>query len=397
MHDVTTDRDHCPQLATSSAPGAVDQVRRLADAALLGRLRDLMRRSAELTAAVLVHLGEVDARGLHLSEGYSSLFAYCTGALGLSESATYKRIQAARVCRRLPMVLEAVEFGRIHLSGLCLLAPYLDEGNAARALADAAGRPKREIERLAESLRPVPVGPSAPSPREPAPGQVGLDLFEAATVGDRAVSSLPVAPPAEVATTAVPPATAAAPATTVVPASTPRASTERRVSLVATPKLQGLLDRARALLAHTEDGASATAVVERALEVLVTTLEKKRFGVGARPRRTEPSSDAPKTRPTVSERPRADRRKAVAAAVRRAVYERDGGRCTFVGSSGHRCAEIRALQLHHPEPWATGGPDTLDNVTLHCRAHNALLARRDFGDDLIGARIRARREHKHVT
>ena len=165
---------------------------------------------------------------------------------------------------------------------------------------------------------------------------------------------------------------------------------------MATPKLEGLLGRARALLAHTEDGANSTAVVERALELLVTTLEKKRFGVGARPRRTEPSSAASQTRPTVADRPRADGRTAVTAAVRRAVYERDGGRCTFVGSSGHRCAETHALQLHHREPWATGGPDTLGNVTLHCAGHNALLARRDFGGDLIAARIRARRDGSNL-
>lgn len=390
MHDLTTDRDHCLQPPAADSPGAVDQVRGLADAALLLRLRDLVRRSAELTAAVLIHLGEVDARGLHLGEGYSSLFAYCTGALGLSEAATYKRIQAARVCRRLPSVLEAVACGRIHLSGVCILAPYLDEGNADQALADAGGRPKREIERLAERLRPVPVTPSAPATREPAPGQVGLDLFDAAAVSDPPSPS-PIA--VAVPPTAGRPATAAPPS----PAPAPRMSTERRVSLVATPKLEGLLDRARALLAHAEDGGSATAVVERALELLVTTLEKKRFGVGARPRRTEPSSTVPKEPPPESDRPRAGARTAVPAAVRRAVYERDGGRCTFVGSSGHRCDETHGLQIHHRDPWATGGPDTRGNLTLHCRAHNALLARRDFGDDVINARIRARNMDKHVT
>ena len=387
MDDVTTEQIPTPQPPTASAPGAFNEVRRLADAALLCRLRDLVRRSAELTAAVLVHLGEVDARGLHVAEGYASLFAYCTGALGLSESATYKRIQAARVCRRLPSVLEAVECGRIHLSGLCLLAPYLDAGNAERVLADAVGRPKREIEHLAERLRPAPVAPYAPAAREPAPGQVGLDLVDAAAVSDP--PSSPVATAARLA--------AGRPTTASPTAPAPRVCTERHISLVATPKLEGLLDRARALLAHAEDGANSTAVVERALDLLVTTLEKKRFGIGTRPRRTEPSSNTPRTPPPEAERPGAGARTAVPMAVRRVVYERDGGRCTFVGSSGHRCGETRALELHHREPWARGGPDTPGNLTLHCRAHNALLARRDFGEDLIRARIRAGGSHKHVT
>jgi 5-methylcytosine-specific restriction endonuclease McrA len=352
-------------------------VRRLADGVLLCRLRELVLRSAALTAAVLVHLGEVDARGLHLGEGYSSLFAYCTGALGLSESAAYKRIQAARLCRRLPAVLGAVQSGRIHLSGLCVLAPHLDEHNHRQALDAAAGRSKRDIEILAERLRPTPVPAPAPSSPEPAPGQVGLDLVTTAARTEPAATET-IAPPVR------PPARPqdAAP-------SSERTRTERRVSLVATVRLEGLLDRARALLAHTEGGADTTAVVERALDLLVTTLEKKRFGIGARPRRAKPASTD--TRGETADVVVTAVRPTLPVALRRAVYERDGGRCTFVAPSGHRCGETRGLELHHRTPWAVGGPDALDNLTLHCRPHNGLLARRDLGDDVIAARIRDRR------
>src|SRR5262245_35738182 len=59
-----------------------------------------------------------------------------------------KRIQAARVARRFPAVFEVVARGRIHLSGLVLLAPHLTEGAAADLLAAAEHKTKLEIERL---------------------------------------------------------------------------------------------------------------------------------------------------------------------------------------------------------------------------------------------------------
>lgn len=385
MHDLTTLVPHRPMPIHAGASDAMEQVHQLADVALLAQLRALVLQGAALTAAVLVHLGEVEARGLHLGKNYPSLFAYCTGALGLSESATYKRIQAARLCRRLPAVLAAVRSGRIHLSGLCVLAPHLDEQNHVQVLADAAGRPKRDIEVLAERLRPPPVPEPATRRREPAPGQVGLGLFAAAPAADP-VASERTAPP-EAATQRP-----ARPEPPKPPPSEPRTSTERRVSFALTPRLESLLDRARALLAHTKDGTDTTAVVERALDLLVTTLEKKRFGIGARPRRAQPAQ----TQPRGADAPSAAERRPLPVAVRRAVYERDGGRCTFVSPTGRRCGETRGLELHHQTPWATGGPDSLDNVTIHCKSHNALLARRDFGGDFIAARIRGRREGRNL-
>jgi hypothetical protein len=65
--------------------------------------------------------------------------------------------------------------------------------------------------------------------------------------------------------------------------------------------------------------------------------------------------------------------------VRRQVFDRDGGRCTHVDPRGQRCRETSLLELHHREPHARGGPDSAENLTLRCRAHNALAAERDFG------------------
>ena len=128
----------------------------------------------------------------------------------------------------------------------------------------------------------------------------------------------------------------------------------------------------------------------------VADLEKRRYAVTARPRTragAEPSE--PEAAPdSASEQPANDGRpiekgvprrrgRHVPAAVRRAVFERDGGQCAYVDASGQRCREMRALELHHLTAFARGGEHSERNVALRCRAHNALAAEADFGRDFI--------------
>jgi hypothetical protein len=69
----------------------------------------------------------------------------------------------------------------------------------------------------------------------------------------------------------------------------------------------------------------------------------------------------------------------IPAALKRAVWERDQGRCTFVDSRGFRCGETGWLEFHHEQSFAKDGPMTLENLALRCRPHNDLAAERDFG------------------
>ena len=71
---------------------------------------------------------------------------------------------------------------------------------------------------------------------------------------------------------------------------------------------------------------------------------------------------------------------AIPAAMRRAVWARDEGRCAYVGHGG-RCTQTRRLEFHHRVPFADGGGATIDNLTLRCRAHNGTEARRWSGEE----------------
>jgi hypothetical protein len=107
------------------------------DRELLSEVTRLAASEREATARLVASLAEVDARRLYLSDGCSSLFTYCTQVLHLSEHAAYNRIEAARIARRFPEILERLVDGSIHLTAIRLLAPTLTTENH-RAVLDAA-------------------------------------------------------------------------------------------------------------------------------------------------------------------------------------------------------------------------------------------------------------------
>src|SRR6187431_3090312 len=98
----------------------------LGNTELLAGLSELVQQSNVLTARVVAHLVELEKRLLHLELGFSSLFAYCVEALGMSEGSAGRRVTAVRVCRRFPEAFERVARGELHLCALCALAPHLN-------------------------------------------------------------------------------------------------------------------------------------------------------------------------------------------------------------------------------------------------------------------------------
>ncbi|MBI5709661.1 MAG: hypothetical protein HZC42_05045 [Candidatus Eisenbacteria bacterium] len=128
----------------------------LPDPVLLRDLATLVTRDRATTAALLAHLAEVDARRLYAPAGHPSMFSYCVHELRLSEEAACKRIRAARTARQFPVLFEALADGRLHLSAVGLLVPYLTPENADELLAAAAHRTKSEIEELLAERFPRP-------------------------------------------------------------------------------------------------------------------------------------------------------------------------------------------------------------------------------------------------
>ena len=63
--------------------------------------------------------------------------------------------------------------------------------------------------------------------------------------------------------------------------------------------------------------------------------------------------------------------RAIPAAVKRDVWRRDRGRCSYVDrTSGRRCGSQHLLQIDHVVPYACGGAAEPNNLRLLCAAHH---------------------------
>src|SRR5688572_32075862 len=111
---------------------------------LLTSLKRLTGTSNELTAQLLAHLAEVEARGIHRNMACATLCSYCVYELRMSEDEAQRRCRAARLCRQFPVLFEMLADGSIHLTGILMLGPHLTEENHREVLARARYRRKGE-------------------------------------------------------------------------------------------------------------------------------------------------------------------------------------------------------------------------------------------------------------
>lgn len=102
-------------------------LRHLTDKVLLADTKLLVARERELSTKILNHLKEIDRRKLYSDLGYTSLFDYCLRELGYTESSAFRRIQAARLLKDLPIIETKIENGSLSLSNLSLLNQFFKE------------------------------------------------------------------------------------------------------------------------------------------------------------------------------------------------------------------------------------------------------------------------------
>ena len=314
----------------------------LTEGALVEGLKTNLARERDALALVLAHLAEVEARELYKPAGYPSMHMYCVHELQLSKDAANKRIRAARTAREFPAAFEKVEQGALRLTSLLILASHLASENADELMAAAAFRSDFEVkEILAERFPGTPVPTTIEPIAEPQalaapPECVGEHVQVAAQPLQKVVNPLQVNP--------------------IGPG---LYKTQFTMSRAMRDKLQ----RAKDLLGYRKSVPDEAAILEMGLDLLIARLEKQKFGATDAPRLPRRSKHA----------------RHVSNGVKREVWDRDGGRCTYESEDGTRCPETRGLEWDHIEPVARGGDSRASNVRLRCRAHNQLEAEKAFG------------------
>jgi hypothetical protein len=314
----------------------------LSDNDLLAAVHRLAVDERRATASLIASLAELDARRLYLAEGCSSLFTYCTQVLHLSEHAAYGRIEAARVARKYPVVLERLEAGDITLTTIGLLAPHLTSDNHQHLMEAARQKSKREIEHLVATLRPQPCVPSTVRKLPEQTSERPSASMEAAPANQ------PLMPVAGEAVPADPTMVQFKAKPTIVQ---PLAAERYKVQFTITKETFEKLRHVQDLMRHACPSGDVAVVFDRALTMLLQHLERTKVAQvsGPQPQRvTRPGS------------------RHIPAAVRRAVWTRDHGQCAFIGARG-RCTERGFLEFHHVLPFADGGTAVVENIQLRCR------------------------------
>lgn len=316
------------------------------------------RRRSGATAALLACLAVVDTRRSFLKLGYSSMWDYATRDLLLSEDSAKKFLGAARVGHRFPMIFDMIADRRLTVSTVLTLRAYLDEGNAEELLRAAAGRTREDVAWLIAQRFPE-------SDRLPLESPVAAETG----TGMNLRAPGPVAPPAE--------PNRSDPRVPVTPSHHLRPLSDQRVEMSVTidRSTREKLRRAQDLLGQTSlDGFGI--LLDRALDLLIHSLEKKKHGLHTRRSEKTPGSTGSRHIP---------------AGIRATVHARDGGQCAFVSESGVRCTERTALQYDHVVPLAMGGKTSVANLRLLCAPHNQAEADRVLGFEFMAIR-RSRRE-----
>jgi len=388
------------------------QLEHLAEPTLFSNSDALAVRIETAMAEFLAHIAQIDERKAYVGQGYHSMFAFCLARWRLSEDEAARRIHAARAARRFPAIFEALAAGRLHLTAVSLLAPHLTEANAGELIAAATHKSRAEIERLLASrfprpdlptcIRPIVSSAVAPAMPEHGPGHVAAPAPEHGP--GHVAAPMPEHGPGHVAapTPEHGPGHAAAPAPehgpghvagqTPLPAPPPVPTPRPRITPIAPRRYvltvtidestQSKLVEAQELLSHIIAPGDIAAVLDRALDLLVAQLRKRKFAGTSKPRAERATVDAP-----------ADPR-TIPAHVKRIVWARDGGQCTFRSPTGHRCEARSRLEFDHRVEVARGGEASVSNIRLRCRAHNQYEAEGTFGAGFMEARRAARRRRE---
>ncbi|MBC7692479.1 MAG: HNH endonuclease [Methylotenera sp.] len=341
---------------------------------LLFRTRSLVAEERRITLALIEHLEEISRRMLYAELGYSSLWDFVTGYLGLSEGAAQRRIQAVRLVRDVPEAKAALESGKLSLSNAAKVQSFRQaerklgrKSDGSELVARMAGLSQRDCEKTLFAISPV----SMPKEKE---------RFIAATE-------------------------------------------ERELRLVITPELHEKLQRLKGLLAQALPEATYAELVSYLATDVLARIEKRKGLESARAQvkakvkgsdgtcdEGEEGNDDPKElcekgsedakKVDFSARNLAPPATAAAAvislppgrrvylpsALRKRVWANSGGRCEYEGH-GRRCSARYRLEVDHIKPLAMGGANALANLRLLCWHHNQQQAFEKMG---LGPRMRLR-------
>jgi 5-methylcytosine-specific restriction endonuclease McrA len=304
----------------------------------LANVLDIERKASHL---VLLHLAEVQLRGLYADYGFSSLFEMLVKKFNLSEASAYQRIRALELVREVPQVEVALKSGELNLSTVALAQRQIknQEKVTGQKLARETKleivesiKNKTRVETERELMRLLPEAASCPKTHE---RRISVDAT--------------------------------------------------RLALNVSDRLMEKIKRLQELWAHVNPSMEYMELIERAVDQTLKRIDPALRTPKLSTRRLEESSKRCVKKAGLVRRPTY-----YSVEVDRELWQRADSQCEFIDARlGTRCTCKFGLEREHVIPIAKGGTNELSNLKLLCKAHNLLMARKHFGREKIANAIRA--------
>ncbi len=342
----------------------------LADGDIARELPAKFARVSRNDAEALAWLAEFDARRLYLPAAHPSMHSYCVHEMHMEPDPAFKLIRVARTAWKFPAIFPELAAQHLNHSAVILLAPSLTPNNVTELLAAAKHKTNVEIEQLQAR-------------QCPRPGVGNRELGISADTDQQAVRPVKLTSEQQAAGqpslesgNGVFEQQAPRPVETSAPRRQPNSHELRHVIGESNfDKLQ----YAKSLASHRATGRDVEDLLGQALDLLIREFERRKFGATKRPRKERSNCSSAKPR-------------YVPRHVKRAVWQRDHGQCTFTSETGTRCPSRSLLEFDHIDPVARGGEATVAGMRLRCRAHNQYTAECEFGLDFMKRKRELARE-----
>jgi hypothetical protein len=334
---------------------------------LICSLKKLVKQEHVRAISIILHLIELERRGLYLELGFSSLYDYCTRELKYSESGAMRRICAARAIAKCPPALDCLRDGRVNLSTLSMIWKHI----TPELLERICNKSKKETELilaefdagiiLRDKIKPVVIDRPVvrgDSDRSPVDGTGCKEIYRRS--GGKLLASVEDSTPGE------------------KQAVERERVTMHEVRCYVDDEVMRQLERCKILLSSKyPQGLDYNRLLRE-----LSTEWLNRHDLSRKTVRRQAAGSSAKRAATGKQSDECTRH--IPAAIKRAVYKRDKGKCAFVGSNGKRCNSKHNLEYdHYPVPYGRGGPSTVNNLRLLCAKHNKHAAIKTYGERAI--------------
>ena len=291
---------------------------------LLFRTENLVQTERKIMHLVLTHILEIMDRKLYADLGFNSMFSMMTKKYGYSEPSALRRIDAAKLLRKVPEVANRLKSGTLNLSQAVQLQKCLE---AEAKKGDSVSEIRTyEILNLLENCNGFETK------------QVLAQEFDIPLKVQEVVR--------------------------------PQKDESVRLEITFTKEQFEELKKAKNLLSHISHSGSWAEIIS----VMARKFNHSKLGKS----NLVKTDSATEVRDLKSEKISSPspllRRPYIPVSLKRKLYTGAQGCCQYQSPDGNRCGSQFQIQIDHVTPVALGGETSFENLRLLCRTHNLLAA-----------------------